>query len=182
MSLDWYDEFLTNVGVDPASTSDFTSTQSNDDIMESVGGSLDVYGPPTEAEFMESLSEVAFAGYEVPSWAGITAPAAEYAKRQGVGEVHKEEEKGLIGKITDFANNNKILTEMLLKGVSGAVTAKNAQKAATAQMREKDNIERERNKQYSDSIANLAKPGLIGRAQQLRRVGGAPVFNNGRIA
>ena len=114
----------------------------------------------------------------------LKAPASEYAKRQGVGESTqpKQEEKGLIGRITDFANQNKSLTEMVLKGVAGAATAKNASKAATAQMREKDQIERERNAQYSASIAALAKPGIIGRAQPLKRTNGTQVFNNGRIA
>lgn len=114
----------------------------------------------------------------------LKAPASEYAKRQGVGETTqpKEESKGLLGRIEDFANKNKSLTEMLLKGVAGAATAKNASKAATAQMREKDQIERERNAQYSASIAALAKPGIIGRAQPLKRTNGTQVFNNGRIA
>lgn len=114
----------------------------------------------------------------------LKAPASEYAKRQGVGETTqpKEESKGLLGRIEDFANKNKSLTEMLLKGVAGAATAKNASKAATAQMREKDQIERERNAQYSASIAALAKPGIIGKAQPLKRTNGTQVFNNGRIA
>ena len=158
----------------------------------SMDDSIGVYGPPTEQEFQESLRDVAFAGYESSWWEGITAPTFEYAKRQGVGESIEpdkpsqpdtQESKGLIGRITDFANNNKSLTEMLLKGIAGAASAKQSEKAAMARMHEKERLERERNKQYSDSIANLAKPGLIGRAQTpLRRAGGGQVFNNGRIA
>lgn len=98
------------------------------------------------------------------------------------GATAKQEEKGLLGKITDFASQNKSLTEMVLKGIGGAVAAKNTQKAATAQLQEKDRLEQQRNAQYSASIANLAKPGIIGRQQALRRIDGTPVFNNGRIA
>lgn len=157
-----------------------------DSYSQFIDDSAGVFGPPTEAEFQESLRDVAFAGYEVPAWTGITAPGSGPAKSQGASEPAKpkdQESKGLIGRITDFANNNKSLTEMLLKGLAGAASAKQSQKAAMAQMQEKDRLERERNAQYSASIADLAKPtGLMGRAQPLRRVGGGQVFNNGRIA
>ena len=94
----------------------------------------------------------------------------------------KQEEKGLLGKITDFANQNKSLTEMVLKGIGGAVAEKNKSKAATELLTKKDELERARNAEYSASIANLAKPGIIGRQQPLRRIDGSQVFNNGRIA
>lgn len=94
----------------------------------------------------------------------------------------KQEEKGLLGKIADFANQNKSLTEMVLKGIGGAVAEKNKGKAATQLLTKKDELERARNAEYSASIANLAKPGIIGRQQPLRRIDGSQVFNNGRIA
>ena len=72
---------------------------------------------------------------------------------------------------------------MLLKGVGGAVAAKNTGKAAMDQLREKDRLERERNAQYSASISGLAAPRTLGPQKPLRRIDGSRVFtNNGRMA
>ena len=181
MSGFWEDDYETGGGSSDTAAPDMTADEYGGTM---ATGTEDFNGPPTEADLQESLRDVAFAGYEVPSWSGIAAPAAEYAKRQGVGESAQpqQESRGLIGRITDFANSNKSLTEMVLKGIGGAVAAKGAQKANMAQIQEKDRLEQQRNAQYSASIANLAKPGIIGRQQALRRIDGTPVFNNGRIA
>lgn len=191
MSGFWEDNYETGGGSSDAYVPDMTADEyggmpSADDVSASVRMAMtNSWDDPTA----DRVGDGAPAGKS--DWWDIfaptdelKAPASEYAKRQGVGETTqpKEEPKGLLGRIEDFANKNKSLTEMLLKGVAGAATAKNASKAATAQMREKDQIERERNKQYSDSIAALAKPGIIGRAQPLKRTNGTQVFNNGRIA
>lgn len=178
--MDWYDEFLTDVGVDPVSTSDFTSTLSNDDIMESIG--------------------MAF-GDSTPDWiptsfdgtGGITNTAA-YAQRQGVGPQTLADEKkdndkgGIIGRISGFVEKNKGLSEMLAKGIAGAALGSQNKKAAEAtarsrleEMRLKNQQEMEANARTSASVAGLRTPtaGLMGR--QLRRVDGAPVYQNGRI-
>ena len=155
------------------------------------------YAPSVE-ELSESV-QLAFGGYDDPTQdrVGSGTPEGQTAWWQAVfsptegrqagpaaspAAQPQQESRGLIGRITDFANQNKSLTEMVLKGIGGAVTAKNTQKAATAQLQEKDRLEQQRNAQYSASISNLAKPGIIGRQQALRRIDGTPVFNNGRIA
>lgn len=105
-------------------------------------------------------------------------------------EANNKKEGGIIGRISDFVDKNKSLSEILLKGVAGAAAGNQAKKAseiaAQSRMDElklKNQQEREKDAQVSASVSGLRAPtGLIGRPQkQLLRADGTPVYQNGRI-
>lgn len=102
----------------------------------------------------------------------------------------KTAEGGILGRISNFVDKNKSLSEILLKGVAGAAAGNQAKKAseiaAQSRMEElklKNQQEREKDAQVSASVSGLRAPtGLIGRPQkQLLRADGTPVYQNGRI-
>lgn len=102
----------------------------------------------------------------------------------------KTAEGGIIGRISNFVDKNKALSEMLLKGVAGAAAGNQAKKASEIaaqsrldELKLKNQQEREKDAQVSASVSGLRAPtGLIGRPQQqLRRADGTPVYTNGRI-
>jgi hypothetical protein len=96
---------------------------------------------------------------------------------------------GLLDKIGGFVEKNKTLSELALKGFGGAVAAKNAKNAATANSRSRieelrvaDQLKQGENARMSASVSGLRAPGLIGKQMQLKRTDGTPVYTNGRIA
>lgn len=150
----------------------------------------------------DDLAEaLGIAGIDImqPWVSGITNTAA-YAQRQGVGDAPRAEStktpdpkegQGLIGKISNFVDKNKSLSEILLKGVAGAAMGNQAKKSAEIaaqsrldELKLKNQQEREKDAQVSASVSGLRAPaGLIGRPQQqLRRADGSLVYQNGRIA
>lgn len=182
--MDWYDETLSNIGIDPGSTSGSgASDLSNDDILESIGMAL---GDSSSQDWVQQ------------AFSGITNTAA-YAQRQGVNEPPRAESaknpdpkegQGLIGKLSSFVDKNKSLSEILLKGVAAAAATSQSKKAAELaaqsrldELKLKNQQEREKDAQVSASVSGLRAPtGLIGQPQrQLRRADGTPVFTNGRI-
>jgi hypothetical protein len=95
---------------------------------------------------------------------------------------NKEDDEGIIGKITGFANKNKGLTEMLLKGVAGGLAADQAQSDRKALMREQQAIANEDNARVSASVSGLRGPGIIAKQAALKRINGDQIFTaNGRI-
>ena len=181
---DYWDEQLNTDGGDtytPDMTADeYGGSEVNEAIQLALGGGTDV---ASSQELSSWWSAIDFTSptedrlnTDVQGGAGQAT-----AGNATSGVAAKTEGKGLIGRIADFANQNKSLTEMVLKGIGGAASARSTQKSAMAQINRKDELERARNAEYSASISNLAKPGLIQRQQQLRRLDGTPVFTNGRI-
>lgn len=185
---DWYDDVLKDVGVDPASTSDFSSNLSNDDIMESIGLAL---GDTSQSSWVPQTFEDILGGF-----AGITNTAA-YAQRQFDDSAPKTEADkspdtkgggGILGRITDFVDKNKGLSEMLAKGIAGAALGVSNKKAAEVaaqsrmdELRLRNQQEMEKDQRTSASVSGLRSPtpGLIGR--QLKRFDGSPVYQNGRV-
>lgn len=184
--MDWYDETLTDIGINPDTATGPTGggSMSNDDILESIG---------------LAMGDGAAQDWVAQTFPGITNTAA-YAQRQGVGDAPRAEStktpdpkegQGLIGKISNFVDKNKSLSEILLKGVAGAAMGNQAKKSAEIaaqsrldELKLKNQQEREKDAQVSASVSGLRAPaGLIGRPQQqLRRADGSLVYQNGRIA
>lgn len=88
---------------------------------------------------------------------------------------------GIFGKVLDFANKNKGLTEMIAKGISGGIASENQAEQQLRQIREQDQLKQNENARISASVTGLRSPGLIGRQSALRRNDGANVFTNGKI-
>lgn len=106
---------------------------------------------------------------------------AEERMKVADGEKEKEGE-GIIGKLTGFVNKNPRITEMLLKGVAGAMTADQAQNDRKALLREQQAIQNDDNARYSASVSGLRGPGIIAKQAALKRINGDQVFtSNGRI-
>ncbi len=158
----------------------------------------------SESDFMESLG-LAFAG-DTPNWApqwddswmgGITNTAA-YAERQGFNEPRAINETsnekggtsgGIIGRISDFVDKNKGLSEMLAKGIASAATGNSNQQTAEINARSrldelklKHDLERQKSADVSASVSGLRAPGGIINRGVLKRADGTPVYQNGRIA
>lgn len=98
------------------------------------------------------------------------------------------EGKGIIGRISDFVDKNRGLTEMVLKGIAGAAGGNSAKNTANVnaksqleQLRLKNQLEQENNARVSASVTGMRPPGIMGRQQPLRRMGGANVYTNGII-
>lgn len=182
--MDWYDETLTDIGITPGTTSGpGASDLSNDDILESIGMALG-----------DSIGQ----DWVTQTFNGITNTAA-YAQRQGIGEAPRSESDktpskneskgGIIGRISDFVDKNKSLSEILLKGVAGAAAGNQAKKTAEInaqsrldELKLKNQQEREKDAMVSASVSGLRQPtGIINRGV-LKRADGTPVFQNGRIA
>lgn len=183
--MDWYDEQLTNIGIAPDSaTGPGGADLSNDDIMEAIGmAGIDV-GQDWVTATAQAYSDYRNAAesqrmYEPPRAEGDKTPDKKTA------------EGGIIGRISNFVDKNKSLSEMLLKGVAGAAMGNQAKKSAEIaaqsrleELKLKNQQEREKDAQVSASVSGLRAPqGLIGRPQQqLRRADGSLVYQNGRVS
>ena len=141
--------------------------------------------------------------YKLPQWAGeifkdyagasASGPdMAGYGQRQGVNsqaEVGGKEEGGLLGRVSSFVDKNKSLSEMIAKGLAGALGGNTATKTANIQaksqldqIRLKDQLDQEQRARMSASITGLTQPGRGILSQgQLKRSDGTNVFTNGRI-
>ena len=154
-----------------------------DDLAEAIG----IAGMDMEQDWI-SQSIQAYSDYRntAESQRMYDAPKAEGDKTPS----KKDAEGGIIGRITNFVDKNKSLSEMLLKGVAGAAMGNQAKKTAELQAKSRldelklrNQQEREKDAQVSASVSGLRAPtGLIGRPQkQLLRADGTPVYTNGRI-
>jgi len=158
----------------------------------------------SESDFMESLG-MAFAG-DAPNWApqwddgwsyysapldNATAAGSNTAPR-AINETAQEKggtSGGIIGRISDFVDKNKGLSEMLAKGIASAATGNSNQKTAEINARSrldelklKNEQERQKSADVSASVSGLHAPtGIINRGV-LKRADGTPVYQNGRIA
>lgn len=199
---DWYDDFLGGIGIDASTTTGPTGgmDMSNNDIMDSIGFS--------DPDFLESIG-MALGNSASQSWvpqtvsdilggfSGINNTAA-YAQRQGFNEPRAINETaqekggtsgGIIGRISDFVDKNKGLSEMLAKGIASAATGNSNQKTAEINARSrldelklKNEQERQKSADVSASVSGLRAPtGIINRGV-LKRADGTPVYQNGRIA
>ncbi|WNO06061.1 hypothetical protein [Rhodoferax mekongensis] len=88
---------------------------------------------------------------------------------------------GIIGKVMDFANKNKGLTEIVLKGISGGIASENQAEQRMKEMRAKDQMDQEASARVSASVSGLRGPGIINRQAQLKRTDGSGIYTNGKI-
>lgn len=98
---------------------------------------------------------------------------------------------GIISSISKFVDQNKALSEMLLKGIGGMAsgkaardTAKTLSQSQLEQLDRKNKHDQENKARISASLMGLKVPGMGSKKAQvpLRRVGGAGVFNSsGRV-
>lgn len=177
--MDWYDETLSDIGISPESATGPTGDMSNDEIMESIGMALGAGA--TQAWVPQSFSASSY-----DSSAERATNRTDGAPRTAA--VDTPEKGGILGKISDFVEKNKALSEMLIKGVAGAASGNTAKKAAEIQARNrldelklKNQQEQEGNARTSASVTGLRAPtGILNRGP-LRRTDGTPIYTNGRI-
>lgn len=132
--------------------------------------------PGTWSEITDAFS-VAFGGdpSRWPSW--ITSSDA-FQKNMAP---KAQEGGGLLDKASNFVNKHKTLTEMVLRGVSGAVSERQKRQAAMAQLREQERQKIAEAQRMSASVSGLRAPGLIGKQMALRRTDGTPIYKGGLI-
>lgn len=151
----------------------------------------------TLANDMAEAVQMAMGDSFSQEWVGGIFNTAGYAQRQVFNEAppkavnaadDKKEPGGLIGKVSSWVEKNKGLSEMLAKGIAGAALGSQNKKAAEIQaqsrldeLKLRNQQEREKDAQVSASVSGLRAPGLIGRAQPLRRADGSMVYQQGRI-
>lgn len=158
--------------------------------------SASAWGDPDLADIGESIKIALGEEGSAQSWlswagGGGIENTAGYAQRQGVNDAPKaidaasaDKQGGILGKITSFVDKNKALSEMLIKGIAGAAGGNPAKAAAKSRLDElklKNQQELDANARTSASVTGLRAPGIIGRAQQLKRNDGSLVFQNGRV-
>lgn len=180
--MDWYDETLTDIGINPDTATGPGGSMSNDDILESIGIALgDGASQPWVPQSFSNDAYARSADRATDRTDG--APRAEGDKTQT-----PKESGGILGRISNFVDKNKSLSEILLKGVAGAAMGNQAKKAAELQaqsrldeLKLKNQQEREKDAQVSASVSGLRAPtGIINRGV-LKRADGTPVYQNGRI-
>lgn len=113
--------------------------------------------------------------YDPPKTEGSKAPDAK-------------EGQGLIGKLSNWVDKNRGLSEILLKGVAGAAAGNQAKRSAEVaaqsrldELKLKNQQEREKDAMVSASVSGLRQPGGLMARGQLKRTDGSVVYQNGRI-
>lgn len=172
---------------------DANANNSDISVEGATNNDLAQFGLPPDV--MESVTEVAFGGQSAPWLDDWTKQYAEYGAARESANNPKPieaapgaEGKGIIGRISDFVDKNRGLTEMVLKGIAGAAGGNSAKNTANVnaksqleQLRLKNQLEQENNARVSASVTGMRPPGIMGRQQPLRRMGGANVYTNGII-
>lgn len=162
----------------------------------SVDATPDIPTPPSAPSssgaysYPGSFDEIGYAwsaafGDTIPDWMQgnemVTRVMASQAKTVEQTGAAKDGGKSLLDRVSGFVGNNKSLTEMALRGVAGAVTARQQRKAQLAQLKEQDRQRQAQAARVSSSVSGLRAPGIINRQVALRRIDGSPVYQRGII-
>lgn len=187
---DWFDDFLGEIGIAPDSVTPNTdSGMSNNDILESIGLAFDGSVPDFASAIASTdYSEYGYGGNSKPGESAMARAEASQPKAVGEDSPGGGRSDGIIGRISNFVEKNKGLSEMLAKGIAGAALGssnkKEAQIAAQSrldQLKLQQEIDRQKSAAVSASVSGLRSPtGIVNRGQ-LKRSDGTPVYQNGRI-
>lgn len=152
------------------------------EIFDDVGDAFGKFG-----DFVSDGLSTAFNNFSQPTQGSQSGGSDENYSNEGRNFVQRPAESGesnsngIIGKVMDFANKNKGLTEIALKGIAGGIASENQAEQRMKELRAKDQMDQESNARVSASVSGLRGPGIINRQAQLKRTDGSGIYTNGKI-